>query len=249
MEHIMFESKKRVSLIIFDCDGVLIDSELMSCRIQAESLSRLGYKTSLQDIMRRFTGVTTADMYQVIEDEWGRPLPDSFESEVELLIEKAYREDLKIVSGVQETLCALAVPFCVASSSSPQKLRLGLEVVGLYTRFAPNVFSAAQVGRGKPAPDLFLFAADSLNAAPSECVVIEDSVAGVKEAKAAGMQVFGFYGGAHCGPEHAKILREAGADLTLRSMRTLPDVLLKAAYADAKRHAPLPLDGQREGSL
>lgn len=213
------------NLIIFDCDGVLIDSESISCGIQAEELSRLGYKTSTNDIMRRFTGVTTKEMYKIIEEEWGQTIPETFENQVSLRTEEAYRDELRIVPGVREVLDSIDVPMCVASSSAPHKLRLGLEIVGLYERFAPSIFSASQVARGKPAPDLFLFAAERLGVAPSECLVIEDSVAGVKAARSAGMTVFGFSGGSHCGTGHDTALLDAGANLTFSNMATLPELL------------------------
>ncbi len=238
LEHCVSESHKSLRLIIFDCDGVLIDSEPISCGIQAAVLTRLGYVTSSQDIMRRFTGVTTPEMYATIEEEWGRRLPEGFEREVKALIETAFREHLKIIPGVGEALSAVALPNCVASSSSVEKLRLGLEIVGLYERFAPNVFSAAQVARGKPAPDLFLFAANNLGVAPSECLVIEDSVAGVKAAKAAEMRVFGFCGGAHCVPGHDSMLIDAGADLVFATMLDLPTLVVDAADRDANSCDP-----------
>jgi HAD superfamily hydrolase (TIGR01509 family) len=225
MARLKLERRTKFNLIIFDCDGVLIDSELISCGIQAEALSRLGYRTSSHDIMRRFTGVPTREMYRIIEEEWGRLLPDTLEGEVSLLTEQAYRDELRIVPGVREALDSIDVSVCVASSSTPHKLRLGLEIVDLYERLAPHIFSASQVARGKPAPDLFLFAADRVGFAPAECLVIEDSVAGVRAARAAGMAVLGFCGGSHCGADHDKVLLEAGADLTFSSMAALSELL------------------------
>ena len=127
--------------------------------------------------------------------------------------------------GIADVLTMIAAPVCVASSSSPERLRCALECVGLYDHFAPHIFSATMVVRGKPAPDLFLFAAEQMQAAPSRCLVIEDSVAGIQAARAAGMAVLGFCGGGHCGPAHAERLARAGAEIVFRDMRRLPHLL------------------------
>jgi HAD superfamily hydrolase (TIGR01509 family) len=140
-------------------------------------------------------------------------------------IGRSYLQDLKAVPHVREAVAAIGVPACVASSSVPDKLRLGLELVGLYDRFAPYVFSATQVGRGKPWPDLFLFAAGRMGAAPGRCVVVEDSVAGVQAAVAAGMTALGFSGASHCGTGHAALLKAEGAALVFDDMRRLPAIL------------------------
>lgn len=215
-------------LLVFDCDGVLIDSEPIANRIHAAALTALGYPLTPEECVRRFTGMTDRAMYDAIEAERGAPLPADHDARVKRLIEAAYRSELRAIPGVAEMLARLELPLCVASSSRPEKLRLGLELTGLWDRFAPHVFSAASVARGKPAPDLFLYAAERMGAAPARCLVVEDSVAGVTAARAAGMAVFGFKGGGHCGAGHAARLRAAGAAEVFAEMGEFPALL--AAY-------------------
>ncbi len=134
-----------------------------------------------------------------------------------------------------DALAAIAQPVCVASSGSPEKMRVSLNRVGLTQRFAPHIFSATQVARGKPAPDLFLFAAERMQAAAARCIVIEDSVPGLTGAIAAGMHVLGFHGGSHCRPGHADTLLAAGAVMAFDDMRQLPGLIgrIDAAAAAA----------------
>ena len=212
-------------LIIFDCDGVLIDSEPIAARIHAEALTELGHDISAEEIMRRFSGLSDRAWYPVIEVEMKHPLPADYPARARLALERAFRQELRPIPGIDAALAALAVPLCVASGSSPERLRFTLECAGLHHRFAPHIFSAAMVARGKPAPDLFLFAAEQMQAAPSRCLVIEDSVAGVQAARAADMAVLGFCGGGHCGPAHAERLARAGAKIVFRDMQRLPHIL------------------------
>jgi HAD superfamily hydrolase (TIGR01509 family) len=136
-----------------------------------------------------------------------------------------YTGDLKAIANVAEAIAGVALPKCVASSGTPEKLRHGLDCAGRYDVLAPHIFSATQVKRGKPAPDLFLFAAAQMRAAPGRCLVIEDSIPGVTGARAAGMTVLGFHGGSHCQVGHAEMLLDAGATATFDDMRQLPDLV------------------------
>jgi len=136
-----------------------------------------------------------------------------------------YADDLRHIPYVNETITAIALPKCVASSGTPEKIRHGLTCAGIYDLLAPHIFSATQVKRGKPAPDLFLYAAKQMRASPERCVVIEDSVPGITGALAAGMAVLGFHGGSHCRPGYADTLRAAGAVITFDDMRQLPDLI------------------------
>jgi HAD superfamily hydrolase (TIGR01509 family) len=212
-------------LTIFDCDGVLIDSEIIVCRIAAEELTRLGYTISVDQVIDRFAGRPDREMRAEIAAEMGQPLPDEYTERVNARTEKAYNGELKIVPGVLDALDAISGPICVASSSFPAKLRMGLEAVGLYERFAPNVISATSVAQGKPEPDVFIFAAGWMHFPTHSCVVIEDSVAGVRSASRAGMRVLGFAGGAHSRPGHKERLLRAGAELVFDEMRKLPTLL------------------------
>lgn len=200
-------------LIIFDCDGVLIDSEIVVCRLVGEELSRLGYPLSTEEVILRFAGRPEREMVADIEADWGRQIPKEFFACVKEQMEAAYASELRAIPNVAQALDSLHVPFCVASSSYPEKLRLGLRSVGLLERFEPHVISASVVARGKPAPDVFIYAAGWMRTPVKQCLVIEDSTHGVHAAQSAGMRVFGFTGGQHCGPEHGERLMEAGAEL------------------------------------
>ena len=213
-------------LVIFDCDGVLIDSEVIACRIDAEALTEAGYAITPQGIAERFIGLASGAMREIVEQQLGRALPQNFETELRRRTEAAYRQELRAIAGIAELLDDLAVPVCVASSSAPAKLRLGLELTGLLAHFEPHVFSSTMVARGKPAPDLFLYAAAQMGIRPERCVIVEDSLAGVQASVAAAMPVIGFTGGGHCPPGHGARLLAAGAvalaadAAALRSMLT-----------------------------
>ena len=212
-------------LIIFDCDGVLVDSEVISCRAHAETLTRHGYPITPDQVLRRFLGVSDREARLMIEAEIGRKLPDDFEAQVKHATLRFYQGDLQAIANVGDAIAAIDLPRCVASSGTPEKIRHGLTCAGLFDLLSPHIFSATQVDRGKPAPDLFLFAAEQMKVAPGRCVVIEDSVPGVVGACAAGMVVLGFFGGSHCTPGHAELLHAAGAALTFDDMRQLPDLV------------------------
>jgi HAD superfamily hydrolase (TIGR01509 family) len=212
-------------LIIFDCDGVLVDSELVSCRAHAETLTRHGYPITADQVLDRFLGVSDREARLSIEAEINRKLPDDFESQVKHATLQFYAGDLRAISYVGEAIAAIGLPKCVASSGTPEKIRHGLTCAGLYDVLAPHIFSASQVKRGKPAPDLFLFAAEHMRALPARCLVIEDSVPGVTGAVSAGMTVLGFHGGSHCRPGYGDTLRAAGATRTFDDMRQLPALI------------------------
>ncbi|MCP1840696.1 HAD superfamily hydrolase (TIGR01509 family) [Bradyrhizobium sp. USDA 4524] len=214
-------------LVIFDCDGVLVDSEVISCRAHAETLTRHGFPITPDGVLKRFLGVSDREARRIVESEIGRALPETFEAEVKHATLSFYADDLIAIAHVGEAIAALGLPKCVASSGTPEKIHHGLTCAGLYDQLAPHIFSATQVKRGKPAPDLFLFAAAQMGATPARCVVIEDSVAGVTGARAAGMTVLGFYGGSHCTAEHEGMLRQAGAAVTFADMRKLPDLIAR----------------------
>jgi HAD superfamily hydrolase (TIGR01509 family) len=212
-------------LVIFDYDGVLVDSELISCRAHAEMLTRHGYPITSDEVLARFLGVSDRDARLIIEAELGRDLPDDFELQVKQATLQFYAGDLQAISYVGEAIGAIALPKCVASSGTPEKIQHGLLCAGLYDLLAPHIFSASQVKRGKPAPDLFLFAAEQMQVAPQRCLVIEDSLPGITAARAAGMTVLGFHGGSHCRPGHGDALRAAGALMMFDDMRQLPGLI------------------------
>jgi len=223
----------RPALVIFDCDGVLIDSEIVACGIEAEMLTEVGYPVSVADVAERFMGRPTADMVRTVEAALGHALPGDFLARLNRRIVEGYRGRLKAVDGAAQAIAAAPAPVCVASSSEPAKLFTGLIESGLIDAVYPNVFSTVLVKRGKPEPDLFLHAADRMGAAPEHCIVVEDSVPGVMAGKAAGMTVIGFTGGAHVNPDHGARLRAAGADDVVPSHPALSARL--AAFSSSSR--------------
>jgi HAD superfamily hydrolase (TIGR01509 family) len=209
-------------LVIFDLDGVLVDSEPISSRVTAAALIEAGIEISEADVCDRFLGVSTASMLRAIEVEHVRRLPECFQETLRARILNAFEHELEPVPGIPALLDALAVDRCVASSSHPERIRRSLELVGLLERFAPHLFSATMVSAGKPAPDLFLLAAARMAAEPARCLVVEDSEVGIRAAKAAGMTAFGFTGASHVRPEtHAPRLQAAGADAIFAEMPAL----------------------------
>lgn len=216
---------RNIDLVIFDCDGVLVDSEVISCRAHAEMLTRHGYPITSDQVLVRFLGVSDREARITIEAELGRSLPDDFDAQMKEVALGRYADELRNIPFVNEAIAAIPLPKCVASSGTPEKIRHGLHCAGLYDLLAPHIFSATEVKRGKPAPDLFLFAAEQMQASPARCIVIEDSVPGISAARAAGMTVLGFHGGSHCPPGYAETLRAAGAATTFDDMRRLPDLI------------------------
>lgn len=212
-------------LLIFDCDGVLVDSEVLACRIDAEVLTGLGVPYTAEQIARLFVGVSMKDMIARIEADHGIRLPADFGERVNRTLFARFETELEPIEGVHEAILALPFRRCVASSSVPERIDLSLRVTGLAHLFE-RAFSAVEVPRGKPAPDLFLHAARHMETHPSSCLVIEDSAAGVQAALAAGMRVIGFTGGGHCGPGHGDKLRLAGASIIVERMADLPVTVL-----------------------
>jgi HAD superfamily hydrolase (TIGR01509 family) len=221
-----------IDLVIFDCDGVLVDSEVISCRAHADVLSRHGYPITSDQVFERFLGRSTRQANIEIETELGRKLPEAYHGDLQDELFRAFEADLEAIRGIRDVLDVINQRVCVASSGSHQRMRVSLGSTGLYERLAPNIFSASQVKNGKPAPDLFLFAANEMGVPPERCVVIEDSLAGIAGARAAGMTVFGFHGGSHCREGHAETLHRAGADLLFADMHQLPELVRRVA-ADA----------------
>jgi HAD superfamily hydrolase (TIGR01509 family) len=207
-------------LVIFDCDGVLIDSELLSVQADLACLAEDGIELSQDEVIERYTGISMAGMLADLERRYGRGLPDFARRHQERL-SALFEAELCAVAGIEAVLDALPWPVCVASSSTPERLELALGKVGLHDRFHPHIFSAVMVERGKPAPDLFLHAAAAMGAAPDRCLVVEDSLPGIAGAVAAGMVPVGFSGGSHCRPGHAARLTAAGA---MRVAATMPEL-------------------------
>jgi HAD superfamily hydrolase (TIGR01509 family) len=209
----------RPDLVIFDCDGVLVDSEPIANRVLAEHLSRAGLPTTYEESIDRYVGLSLPKVLALIDEALGRPLPDDFLHTLQSDTFAAFQRELKPVDGVVAALDALSCPTCVASSGAHDKMRLTLGLTGLRDRFDGRVFSSTEVARGKPFPDLFLHAASRMGADPAACVVVEDSAFGVQAARAAGMAVLGYVGGATARP-----LAPHGA-VEFRDMRELPALI------------------------
>jgi HAD superfamily hydrolase (TIGR01509 family) len=213
-------------LVIFDCDGVLIDSELLSARADRECLAECGIELSADEILERYTGISFADAVADLETRHG-PLPADLGERHRRIFWPLLERELQAIPGVTAVLDSLACKMCVASSGRPERLRYALSLVGLYDRFHPHIFSATEVARGKPAPDLFLHAAARMGVMPERCVVVEDSVPGVIAAVAARMRVVGFVGASHCRPGDAARLEVAGAAPVINDMVQLLPLLAR----------------------
>jgi len=212
-------------LILFDCDGVLVDSEMIANRVMAAHLSAHGYPITGAQARQRFIGRTIAKVMEMVRDA-GVDLPDDFEATLRQKDEVAFARELEPVRGVVNALKRLdGRPKAVASSGSMAKIERNLEITGLRNYFGPYLFSAAMVANPKPAPDLFLFAAREMNVAPADCWVIEDTPLGVEAAQRAGMRAAGFCGASHATPDLGDTLRRAGAEVVFDDMARMPGIL------------------------
>lgn len=206
--------KDSVSLIIFDCDGVLVDSEIIGIELTVSLLNDQGVNIGLDEFTHRYSGLAWDELIDQIRTDKGVTIAPHLRQAFHPLLMNAFADRLVSIDGVRETLSQIALPRCICSNSSAEQLDFMLTKVGLKPLFTPHIFSAVDLGpgRGKPRPDIFLHAAQVMNTAPENTLVIEDSVHGVTAAKRAGMFVVGFTGGAHTTPDHRTRLFDAGAD-------------------------------------
>jgi HAD superfamily hydrolase (TIGR01509 family) len=210
----------RFQLVIFDCDGVLVDSERITNQVFADLLGELGLAFTLEDMFEHFVGHSMAACVDKITALLGQPPPADFEASYRARSKRAFETELTAVAGIEEALAQIAIPDCVASNGPMHKMRLTLGLTGLLPRFEGRLFSAQGVARPKPAPDLFLHAARSCGVAPGDCVVVEDTPTGVAAGVGAGMTVLGY---AALTPGHR--LRAAGAHHLFDRMVDLPHLL------------------------
>jgi HAD superfamily hydrolase (TIGR01509 family) len=210
----------RFDLVIFDCDGVVVDSERIVHEVFGEFIRSLGARLTEAEMYDRFLGRRLAECLAIVEDMTGRPAPAGALDRYREERDRVLRAHVRAIPGVREVLEGLSVPYCIASSGDLDKMRITLGTTGLLPLFDGRYYSATQVPNGKPAPDVFLFAAERMGAAPARTAVIEDSVNGVLAGRAAGMTVFGF-----AGLVPAARLVEAGAHRTFEHMRRLPALL------------------------
>jgi HAD superfamily hydrolase (TIGR01509 family) len=223
--------------IIFDFDGVIADSEVLSNTTLAEIITELGVPTTLDDAYRDYMGKRFHEVIAAIEQALGRSLPDGFADDYQRRTLARFRSELRAIEGVRDFIARFsALPRCIASSSSPDRLALCLEVLGMEALFEGRVFSASLVARGKPHPDIFLHAAAAIGVPPDQCIVIEDSAGGVIAARAAGATVIGLLAAGHIRDGHAAVLTGAGAHYVVDSFmdaETIVDNLVRTeACAD-----------------
>jgi len=220
-------------LIIFDCDGVLIESEAISARMLVSEMSARGIEIDTDYVARHFLGRSYPVVLATIRAEFGVDLPDDFEVTYRERLLAEFERELRIMPGVAEILRDLSVPFCLATSSSALRVRRSLQIVGLDQVFADRVTTASEVARGKPAPDLFLRAAGKMRVAPEHTLVIEDSVNGIRAARAAGMEVWHFTGGAHLDGLRNDFGRDEGANHRFASFADFFQIRPNLRKADA----------------
>jgi HAD superfamily hydrolase (TIGR01509 family) len=211
---------KRFGLVIFDCDGVLVDSELITNRVFAQMLNELGIALTLEDMFERFVGRSMPQCLEIITQLLGRPVPQQFVTEYQARSAAALRAELKTVPGIETVLATIRTPYCVASSGTHEKMQTTLGITGLLPQFRGKMYSVTEVAHSKPFPDVFLHAARQQGVLPADCAVIEDTPTGVRAGVAAGMTVFGY-----CALTPKQRLIEAGAHHTFERMRDLPGML------------------------
>jgi HAD superfamily hydrolase (TIGR01509 family) len=212
-------------LVIFDCDGVLVDSEPLANASFSRALKTQGLDWSVEETMRRLMGLSVKSCVEICETELGRKLPDDFLEELQAVTYQSFRDaPLQPVAGVKDAVVALqkaGFQTCVASSGGPEKMRFTLGLTGLWELFDGHIFSASQVPRGKPFPDLFLHAAIAMDTQPFACTVIEDSVPGIRAARSAGMRALAYAGAPYA---DRAALATAGGEL-FEDMRELPELV------------------------
>lgn len=214
-------------LILFDCDGVLVDSEIIAAEVESKLLRDAGFEISPEDMCIRFAGMDWKSILLAIEQESELPLSASLIDKSEKLLDATLAKRVKIIDGVRYALSKITEQRCICSNSSSHRLDMMLIKVGLKPYFEGHVYSAKDLGpdRTKPKPDIYLHGAKQFDVDPARCLVIEDSVHGTHAARTAGMRVIGFTGGSHTYPTHADRLTDAGAETVISRMIELPQMV------------------------
>lgn len=215
----------KFDLIIFDCDGVLIDSEIISAETLISLMADLGVTFDVSYVRRKFLGRSFPSVAETIRREFDVVLPEDFEAVYRSVLLATFATELRSTPGIERVLCELSVPFCVATSSSPERAEMSLNLAGLSGYFGRKVFTASEVPNGKPAPDLFLHAARSLGVDPSRCLVVEDSAPGLEAARAAGMEVWHYVGGSHMDVLPNEAAASGHNGLVFDSWSNFPDMI------------------------
>ncbi|AQX27637.1 MULTISPECIES: HAD family hydrolase [unclassified Bartonella] len=219
----------QIDLIIFDCDGVLVDSEYLVAKIGSQLLKEIGYKISPKELSKRYSGLVFQDTLQKIEQEIKKPISANFIDQMERLFRAQMKTELRVINGIKEAIEIIKsyYPYCICSNTMNADIKDMLKTVNLYHLFENKIFSAPEVGtkKQKPAPDVFLFAAQELRVKPENTIVVEDSIHGVYAAATAGMRVIGFTGGSHSYLGHSNALIEAGAETVITKHAHLLETL------------------------
>ncbi len=218
-------------LVIFDCDGVLVDSEIIAARVDAELITKAGFPIEPEELSERYAGLTFRNILLEIEKEASIPLQASLIDDEQRMLDKRLAREVKAIDGAREAVALTPYKRCVCSNSSKARLEIMLTKTGILPLFGGDIFSAIDTPnvRPKPTPDIYLHAAKAMQAEPPKTFVIEDSVHGVNGARAAGMRVIGFTGAAHSWPGHADALTEAGAETVIRRLADLQGVIAALA--------------------
>ena len=216
-----------IDLVIFDCDGVLVDSEIIAARVEAELLTKAGYEIEPEDLARTYSGLTFKEIMLRIEQESQQLFQASLIDEAEKLVDRRLASEVRAIEGAHEAVASVTGKRCICSNSSTERLETMLARTRLLPFLEGTIFSSLDTpsGKPKPAPDVFLHAAQAMKAEPARTFVVEDSVHGIAGAKAAGMRVIGFTGASHSHPGHADLLMEAGAETVIRRWADFPAVL------------------------
>ncbi|TQV82152.1 HAD family hydrolase [Denitrobaculum tricleocarpae] len=209
LQSAQLQTRERPRLVIFDCDGVLVDSEPLSFQVLSQNIALKGASIPMEDCYRLFLGKSLTTTTEILSREFNVEFSDADLDSMRIQLFSLYRRELRPIPGIAALMQNLDLPVCVASSSQLERIRLSLEVTGLRANFEPNIFSATMVANGKPAPDLFLHAAQEMGVNPRHCLVIEDSPAGIEAAQRAGMTVVGFTGGGHAQTDSHRLSLEA----------------------------------------
>ncbi|WP_274629773.1 HAD family hydrolase [Arvimicrobium flavum] len=216
-----------IDLVIFDCDGVLVDSEVIAARVEADLITKAGYPISAAEISETYAGLTFRDILLRVEKEADMPFQATLIEQARTEMERELRRSVQAIEGVHEAVAAVETKRCICSNSRSDMLDMMLTKTGIKPLFGADIFAALETptAKPKPAPDVFLFAAEKMKADPRRTFAIEDSVHGIHGAKAAGMRVIGFTGGSHSYPGHGDLLMEAGAETVIRRWAELKGVL------------------------
>ena len=214
-----------IRCVIFDCDGVLVDSEILASQVSLRMLKPYGFTMSPEEYSSRFAGKVERDILAIIREEYHIALPNDFLSRLRLEIEHSLDHDLQPIAGMKGIVASLTLPKAVVSNSRLVRVIASLKVAGLSELFDKDLFAAEMVENPKPAPDIYLHAAHEMSVSPAECLVIEDSQSGVTAAHRAGMSVIGFLGASHIPAGHERTVKEAGAQATAANAEELAEVL------------------------